>query len=102
MTENELKALSEKILTYRAKHNLSAEKFAKLCNLTLPTIYNVENCKQKPSKMTLRKILKIIQDECACGGTFYPNEKEVVCNKCGRRYSILTKKDLNVIEQGGV
>lgn len=101
MTEKELKALSERMLTYRAKHNLSAEKFAKLCNLTLPTIYNVENCKQKPSKMTLKKILNIIQDECVCGGTFYPSGKEVVCNKCGRRYAILTKKNLNVIDKEG-
>lgn len=60
MENKELKALSEKILTYRATHNLSADKFAKLCNLTLPTIYNIENCKQNPSKMTLRKILSVI------------------------------------------
>lgn len=102
MNKEELKALSEKILTYRAKHNLSAEKFAELCNLTMPTIYNIENGKQAPSKMTLRKILHIIQDECVCGGTFYPKGKEVICDKCGRRYAILTKKDLNVIESGGV
>ena len=61
MNKQELKALSEKILTYRAKHNLSAEKFAELCNLTMPTIYNIENCKQAPSKMTLRKILNVIE-----------------------------------------
>lgn len=100
MTKKELKTLSSKILDYRAKNNLSAGEFAELCNLTMPTIYNIENCKQAPSKMTLRKILHIIQDDCVCGGTFYPNGKEVICNKCGRRYAILTKKDLNVIENG--
>ena len=61
MDKQELKALSEKIVTYRAKHNLSAEKIAELCNLTMPTIYNIENCKQAPSKMTLRKILNVIE-----------------------------------------
>ena len=52
MNKEQLKELSEQILKYRAKHNLSAEKFAELCNLTMPTIYNIENCKQAPSKMT--------------------------------------------------
>lgn len=61
MKKEELRQLSEQILTYRAKHNLSAEKFAELCNLTMPTIYNIENCKQAPSKMTLRKILNVVE-----------------------------------------
>ena len=62
MNRIELKELSENILNYRAKHNLSAEKFADLCSLTMPTIYNIENCKRVPSKMTLRKILNVIGD----------------------------------------
>lgn len=61
MNKEELKQLSEKMLDYRAKNNLSAEKFADRCNLTLVTIYNIENCKQVPSKMTLRKILNVIE-----------------------------------------
>ena len=61
MKKEELKQLSEKMLDYRAKHNLSAEKFAEKCKLTLVTIYNIENCKQAPSKMTLRKILNVIE-----------------------------------------
>ena len=61
MDRDELKQLSKKILRYRAKHNLSAEKFAELCKLTLPTVYNIENCKQSPSKMTLQKILNVIE-----------------------------------------
>lgn len=63
MNEKELKDLSSKIFNYRVKHNLSADKFARLCNLTMPTIYNIENCKQVPSKMTLRKILNVIEKE---------------------------------------
>lgn len=61
MTKKELKTLSSKILDYRAKNNLSAGEFAELCNLTMPTIYNIENCKRPPSKITLRKILNIIE-----------------------------------------
>ena len=67
MTKEELKVLGEKLFEYRVKNNLSAQKFSKLCNLTLPTIYGIENCKRTPSKMTLRKILNIIQDECVYG-----------------------------------
>lgn len=63
MTKAELNDLSERILEYRVSHNLSAYKFAQLCNLTMPTIYNIENCKQTPSKMTLRKILNVIEKE---------------------------------------
>ena len=61
MTKKELKTLSSRILDYRAKNNLSAGEFAELCNLTMPTIYNIENCKRSPSKITLRKILNIIE-----------------------------------------
>lgn len=61
MTKKELKTLSSRILDYRAKNNLSAGEFAELCNLTMPTIYNIENCKRTPSKITLRKILNIIE-----------------------------------------
>ena len=63
MNNEELKALSEQILTYRAKHNLSGVKFAEKCNISLQTLYAVENCKQKPSKFTLSKILNVIDSE---------------------------------------
>ena len=63
MTKTELNDLSERILAYRVAHNLSAYKFAKLCNLTMPTVYNIENGKHAPSKMTLRKILNVIEKE---------------------------------------
>lgn len=54
------KELSQKIIEYRAKHNLSQVDFAKLCKVSTQTACNVENCKQKPSKITLTKIIKII------------------------------------------
>ena len=53
--------LIEKILDYRAKHNLSQQKFADLCNVTLQTVCNVENGVQSPSKLTRKKILNLIE-----------------------------------------
>jgi transcriptional regulator with XRE-family HTH domain len=61
MTNKELKELSTKMFNYRVEHNLSAKKFAELCKLTMPTVYNIENRKQSPSKMTVRKILNVIE-----------------------------------------
>lgn len=63
MNKYEQQALSDKILTYRAKHNLSGEKFAEKCNISIQTLYAIENCKQKPSKFTLSKILNVIDLE---------------------------------------
>ena len=54
---------SEKILNYRAKYNLSQLEMAKLCNLTVQTIYNIENGVQNPSKLTKQKILRIIEND---------------------------------------
>ena len=52
--------LKNAILDYRAKHNLSATEFAKKCNLTVQTIYAIENGYQQASKITRRKILAVI------------------------------------------
>lgn len=57
MDSNEL---SRKILAYRAEHGLSQLAFAKKCKISQQTACNVENCVQKPSKMTLQKILNVI------------------------------------------
>ena len=56
----EARELSNKIIDYRAKNNISQLDFAKLCKISQQTVCNIENCKQKPSKITLTKIIKII------------------------------------------
>ncbi|MBR5202898.1 MAG: helix-turn-helix domain-containing protein [Clostridia bacterium] len=56
----ELIVLSQKMIDYRARHNISQAKLAELCNVTHQTICNVERCKQKPSKLTTQKILNIV------------------------------------------
>lgn len=57
------KVLIEKIIVFRAKHNLSQENFAKMCCLTQQTICNIENGRQDPSKITKQKILNVIKKE---------------------------------------
>lgn len=56
----EARELSNRIIDYRAKNNISQLDFAKLCKISQQTACNIENCKQKPSKITLTKIIKII------------------------------------------
>lgn len=58
----EAKELSKKMIDYRAEQNINQAELAKRCKLTHQTICNIENCKQKPSKITLQKILKVIGD----------------------------------------
>ena len=60
MSDNDF---SEKSLKYRAKYNLSQLGMAKLCNLTVQTICNIENGVQNPSKLTKQKILRIIEKD---------------------------------------
>lgn len=56
----ELIVLSQKMIDYRARHNISQAKLAELCNVTLQTVCNVERCRQKPSKLTAQKILNVV------------------------------------------
>lgn len=55
--------LQEKMILYRAKHNISQTELAERCGVTLQTINSIENGKQKPSKLTLTKIKNIVEEE---------------------------------------
>jgi DNA-binding XRE family transcriptional regulator len=59
----ELDVLRQKMLDYRARHNISQYKLAELCKLTPQTVCNVENGIQEPSKLTKQKILNVIEGE---------------------------------------
>ena len=59
----ELDVLRQKMLDYRARHNISQYKLAELCKLTPQTVCNVENGVQEPSKLTKQKILNLIEKE---------------------------------------
>lgn len=61
MVDISVEELRSKIITYRAKNNLTQKRFAKICKLTTQTICNVENGNQNPSRLTKAKILDAIQ-----------------------------------------
>ena len=53
---------AEKILAYRATNNISAREFAKMCKLSLQTVYSIENGIQTPSKITRLKIEHVLSE----------------------------------------
>lgn len=55
--------LSKKIIDYRAKNNLSMEKFADLCKISTQTVWSIENGQQKPSRLTLAKIEGVLEND---------------------------------------
>lgn len=56
--------LQERMVRYRAAHDLSQAEFAERCKLSLQTVNSIENGLQSPSKLTVAKIeLVLNQDE---------------------------------------
>lgn len=55
--------LKDKMLDYRAKHDLSQGELAELCHLNKQTIWAVEKGIQTPSKLTERKIRNVVDAE---------------------------------------
>jgi len=55
-------SLGERILEYRARHNLSQEEFANLVQVNVMTINAIENNKRKPLRKTAKKIEMIIKE----------------------------------------
>lgn len=55
--------LGERILEYRARHNLSQEDFANLVQVNVMTINAIENNKRQPLKTTAMKIEMILKGE---------------------------------------
>ena len=58
-----MESLAERILAYRAKHNISAKEFAARCKLSTQTVYSIENGWQHASKITLLKIENVLKGE---------------------------------------
>lgn len=55
--------LQQKMVRYRAKHNISQSELAQKCSLSLQTISCVETGIQKPSRLTEQKILCVIEGD---------------------------------------
>lgn len=55
--------LIDLIVDYRARNNLTIKQFAELCGISWLTLWNIENGKHEPRRVTERKILNIIEQE---------------------------------------
>ena len=56
------KMLSDKMVEYRAKHNLTQKKLAELCGITVQTVIKAEQGKPL-TRLTAKKIELIIKEE---------------------------------------
>lgn len=55
--------LRSAILSYRAIHHISQTEFARLCGLSYQTINSLENGYQRPSKVTMAKLIMVINEK---------------------------------------
>ncbi len=55
--------LSERMVLYRAKHNLSQRAFAGKVGLSLQTVNSIETGQQSPSRVTEAKINLLIEED---------------------------------------
>lgn len=56
-------SLSERIVRYRAKHNLSQQEFADTCKLTKQTIGAIESGRHGITKLTRAKIMNVLESD---------------------------------------
>jgi len=61
--DSETDGIKEKMIRYRAKHDISQRDFAKLCGIAVQTVYSIEKGEQMPKAKVLGKILSIIEEE---------------------------------------
>ena len=57
-----MKPFSQLVLEIRAKNGLSMKDFAKICNVSIQTIYNIENELATPTRTTKAKIMLVINE----------------------------------------
>lgn len=62
ITDEEIERLIQKIIAYRAKHNMSIAKFAKKAHVTIQTIYNIETKTGTPTRLTVAKIERALEE----------------------------------------
>lgn len=58
---SEEKTFRDRIIEYRARHNMSQEDFAIECKVCLMTVNAIENGKRNPTKLTKAKIEYVLQ-----------------------------------------
>lgn len=55
--------IKDEIIAYRARNNISMKEMAKRCQVSLQTIYSIENGTQEPSRLTREKIRLVLEEE---------------------------------------
>ncbi len=55
--------IREEMVKYRARENISMREMAARCNVSLQTIYSIENGMQDPSRVTREKIRLVLDAE---------------------------------------
>ena len=55
--------LGERIVEYRAKHNMTQAEFAEAANLSTITILMIENDRHKPTRLTKAKIELVLKGD---------------------------------------
>lgn len=56
-------SLKERIIQYRARHNMSQEDFANMCQVNVMTINTIETEKRKPTPLTVAKIEMVLRKD---------------------------------------
>lgn len=52
----------DRIVRYRALHDVNQAEFAEICGVAPQTIYSIEKREQKPQAKTLVKILRVLEE----------------------------------------
>ena len=58
----ENKSLSDLMVEYRARENISQKEFARRCGVSSQTINSIENGLQEPSRLTVAKIKLVMEN----------------------------------------
>lgn len=56
-------SLKERIIQYRAKHDMSQEDFANRCQVNVMTINTIETGRRKPTNLTIAKIEMVLKED---------------------------------------
>lgn len=63
MEKDNVLKLADKIIAYRAKHNMSMKRFAEICNVSYLTIWNIEHDKTTPTRLSEAKINQVLNND---------------------------------------
>lgn len=62
MTKKQLEEFGHRLIRFRVRYNISQTDFARLANLSQPTVSHVEQCSFAPTRKTMAKIEAAIEE----------------------------------------